>query len=67
MTSRGTKISLVLLLSALPMAAVHAAEGSAEPPFRFYSTVDGLTQPDVYDIAQDSAGYPWVTTASLKC
>ncbi len=40
-----------------------AAEGSPEVPFRFYSVVDGLTQSEVYDIAQDRAGYLWVTTA----
>ncbi len=64
MTIRAAKISLVLmLLGALPTALVLAAEGSAEAPFRFYSTVDGLTQSDVYDIAQDSTGYLWFTTA----
>lgn len=64
MTSRTIKISLVLmLLGALRAADVRAAEGSAEPPFRFYSTVDGLTQSDVYDIDQDHTGYLWFTTA----
>ncbi|MGI9204248.1 MAG: EAL domain-containing protein [Woeseiaceae bacterium] len=40
-----------------------AADGSADPPFRFYSVADGLTQSDVYAIAQDRAGYLWFTTA----
>jgi len=64
MASRATKISLaLLLLGTLLMADALAAEGSAEPPFRFYSTVDGLTQSDVYGIKQDSTGYLWFTTA----
>jgi len=42
---------------------LYAANGSAEPPFRFYSVLDGLTQSEVYDIEQDHAGYLWFTTA----
>lgn len=42
---------------------LYAADGSAEPPFRFYSVIDGLTQSEVYDIEQDHAGYLWFTTA----
>ncbi len=53
----------MMLLAALPTAKLLAAEGSAEQPFRSYSTVDGLTQSDVYDIEQDRAGYLWFTTA----
>lgn len=40
-----------------------AANGSAEPPFRFYTVVDGLTQSEVHDIEQDRSGYLWFTTA----
>ena len=49
-------------MSAAPIAQGVAADGSAEPPFRFYSTVDGLTQSEVTDIDQDKAGYLWFTT-----
>ena len=38
------------------------ASGSPELPFRFYSVADGLTQSEVTDIDQDSAGYLWLTT-----
>lgn len=44
-------------------SCARAADGSADPPFRFYSAADGLTQSDVYAIAQDRAGYLWFTTA----
>jgi len=40
-----------------------AADGSAEPPFRNYSVIDGLTQSEVHDIEQDLAGYLWFSTA----
>ncbi|NOX70205.1 MAG: EAL domain-containing protein [Gammaproteobacteria bacterium] len=64
MASRAFKNSLaLLLLGVLSTAGALAAEGSAEPPFRFYSTVDGLTQSDVYGIKQDDTGYLWFTTA----
>lgn len=48
------------LLSALPL---YAAGGKPEAPFRFYTVLDGLTQSNVVDIAQDQAGYLWFTTA----
>ncbi len=50
---------------ALGLAATTASadNGSAEAPFRFYTVVDGLTQSEVVDIAQDQAGYLWFTTA----
>jgi len=51
-----------VLLSGAPIAEIAAADGSAEPPFRFYSTVNGLTQSEVTDIGQDKAGYLWFTT-----
>jgi diguanylate cyclase (GGDEF)-like protein/PAS domain S-box-containing protein len=57
-----TKIVLLLVLSGTPAADLLAADGSAVPPFRFYSTVDGLTQSEVTDIDQDRAGYLWFTT-----
>ena len=64
MTSQVTKMSLVLtLLAVLPVARGLAAEGSSETPFRYYSTIDGLTQSDVYDIEPDRADYLWLTTA----
>lgn len=46
----------------MPFDLVLAADGSAEPPFRFYSTVDGLTQSEATDIDQDRAGHLWFTT-----
>ena len=55
-------VCLMLFLYAAIRGAL-AAEGSMEPPFRYYSVVDGLTQSEVYDIAQDRAGYIWFTTA----
>lgn len=55
-------LSLVLLV-ALPSVDVWAAEGSAELPLQYYSTIDGLTQSDVYDIRQDHEGYLWISTA----
>ncbi|MBT8077003.1 MAG: EAL domain-containing protein [Gammaproteobacteria bacterium] len=48
---------------ALQASDVHAAAGTAEPPFRYYSVSDGLTQSQIYDIEQDSVGYLWFTTA----
>ena len=57
---RATTLLVAALL--LPLGA-HAAAGSAEPPFRFYTVLDGLTQSEVYDIEQDHAGYLWFTTA----
>lgn len=56
-------LSWLVVLSILPAASVLAAAGSAEPPFRRYSVVDGLTQSSVYDIAQDYTGHLWLTTA----
>ena len=44
-------------------ADLRAADGAAEPPFRYYSVVDGLTQSEVHDIEQDLAGYLWFTTS----
>jgi len=59
-----TCFALVLILLAfLPPVDAWAAAGSAEPPFRFYSVVDGLTQSDVSAIEQDRTGYLWFTTA----
>jgi len=52
---------MLFFCAAIPGAL--AAEGSVEPPFRYYTVVDGLTQSEVYDIAQDQAGYIWFTTA----
>jgi len=60
---RPFKILLVSLLLASASGGVLAADGSVEPPFRFYSVADGLTQSEVYDIEQDKAGYLWFTTA----
>jgi diguanylate cyclase (GGDEF)-like protein/PAS domain S-box-containing protein len=54
---------VLILLVFLPVADAWAAAGSAEPPFRFYSVVDGLTQSDVSGIEQDRTGYLWFTTA----
>ena len=54
------------LLALLFMLAAPTSLGdhiSAEPPFRFYTVLDGLTQSEVYDIEQDRAGYLWFTTA----
>ncbi len=42
-------MSLILAALVLP-SGTHAAAGSAEPPFRFYTVLDGLTQSEVYDI-----------------
>ena len=53
---------LVILAVALACPA-WSADGAAEPPFRFYTVADGLTQSEVYDIAQDRSGYLWFTTA----
>ena len=55
-------MALLVPLMPGPGAAV-AAAGSAEPPFRFYTVLDGLTQSEVYDVKQDHAGYLWFTTA----
>ena len=56
-----TRLLLLLALCAwLPAAA---SDGLAEPPFRFFSVQDGLTQSQVIDIGQDQAGYLWFTTA----
>ena len=52
-----------LLLVFLLAAPSQAADGSAAPPFRSYSVLDGLTQSNVSDITQDQSGYLWVTTA----
>ena len=54
---------LVTVLASLLAAPALAANGSAEPPFRFYTVLDGLTQSGVVDIEQDQAGYLWFTTA----
>ena len=54
---------LVTVLALLLAAPALAANGSAEPPFRFYTVLDGLTQSGVVDIEQDQAGYLWFTTA----
>ena len=51
------------LLGLFLAATTVSAGGSAEAPFRLYTVVDGLTQSDVSDIAQDQAGYLWFTTA----
>ncbi|MDH3440316.1 MAG: hypothetical protein OEM63_06170, partial [Gammaproteobacteria bacterium] len=53
----------VLLLTVGLSTPALSAGGSAEPPFRFYTVVDGLTQSEVYDIEQDGSGYLWFTTA----
>ena len=53
---------LMLLLLCVARPAV-ASEGLAEPPFRFFSVQDGLTQSEVIAIDQDQAGYLWFTTA----
>ena len=53
----------MLLLAALWSAPLAAADGSAAPPFRNYTVLDGLTQSFVLDIDQDQAGYLWFTTA----
>lgn len=58
-----SSIRVVLLGLSLAAATAMAADGSAKPPFRFYTVVDGLTQSEVRDIAQDQAGYLWFTTA----
>ena len=64
MKSRLSYFSLSLaLLAALPSVDVWAAEGSAEIPLRYYSTADGLTQSDVFDIQQDRTGHLWISTA----
>ncbi len=54
---------LSVFLTALRVSDTFAAGGAAEPPFRYYSVVDGLTQSEVYDIEQDQAGYLWFSTA----
>ncbi|MBU2676765.1 MAG: hypothetical protein KJP16_06740, partial [Gammaproteobacteria bacterium] len=51
-----------MLISLFATSAL-AANGSAEPPFQFYTVLDGLTQSNVVDIEQDQAGYLWFTTA----
>ena len=58
-----TLLSISLCLAVLPVSDLRAAAGSPEPPFRYYSVSDGLTQSQVYDIEQDRAGYLWFTTA----
>ena len=55
--------ALLALLVASPAPQAAAAAGGAEPPFRFYTVLDGLTQSEAYDIEQDRAGYLWFTTA----
>lgn len=52
-----------MCLGLTTVADADAKDGSAEPPFRFYSVADGLTQSEVYDIEQDGAGHLWFTTA----
>ena len=55
--------ALFALLIAFAAPTSLADHSSAEPPFRFYTVLDGLTQSEVYDIEQDRAGYLWFTTA----
>ena len=56
--------AIALVSPALIVAAIaSAAPGSAEPPFRFYTVLDGLTQSEVHAIEQDRGGYLWFTTA----
>ncbi len=56
-------LALCAALATVAASGVMAAAGSATPPYRFYTVVDGLTQSDVYDVEQDQAGYLWFTTA----
>ena len=56
-------LAATLLLTAIPAKAIAAEDGAAEPPFRFYSVADGLTQSEVRDMEQDRAGYLWFTTS----
>jgi diguanylate cyclase (GGDEF)-like protein/PAS domain S-box-containing protein len=61
---RSTVCAALLALLIIPATPhVSAAGGLAEPPFRFYTVLDGLTQSEVYQIEQDRAGYLWFTTA----
>lgn len=56
---------LIVLFAAILVAGPSEAESLKAPPelpFEFYSTVNGLTQSEVSDVAQDSAGYLWVAT-----
>ena len=53
---------LSAILASLLVTSASAADGYAEPPFRYYSVADGLTQSEVYDIAQDRAGFLWFST-----
>ncbi len=55
--------TVCLFVGLFAAGVVVAADGAADPPFRFYSVIDGLTQSEVYDIEQDHAGYLWFTTA----
>ena len=56
-------LPIILYLTSLSVTDSFAAAGSVEPPFRYYSVSDGLTQSQVYDIEQDRIGYLWFTTA----
>ena len=58
---RQAAATLAFLSSVLaPMPAF--ADSTRVAPFRAYSVADGLSQSEVYDIAQDRAGYLWFTT-----
>jgi len=57
------RAAYVCLLFGLAIPCASFAQGSAESPFRTYTVADGLTQSDVYGIAQDRTGYLWFTTA----
>ena len=58
---RQAAATLAILSSVLaPVPAF--ADSTRVAPFRAYSVADGLSQSEVYDIAQDQAGYLWFTT-----